>query len=739
MTATAGEAAPSPCLDLSFAITYFDGAAASHKREEQISLATLAGRIRNRSARQKDDLPWLKLARFGEVRTDHNCLRHDLNVLAISGVELDYDLGEMPFERAADVLLKGGVLSLLYTSPSHADAKPRWRVLCPTSCEMHPDRRTHLLGRLNGLLGGVASGESWTLSQSYFYGRVGDNPAHRVELIEGEPIDQLDELDEIWRGKPNTGPTVTAAGQPRSGPIDEPALLTEISEGRNYHVASMRLLGRWARDGVPLMAARQKLVDAMERVPRAIRDTRWHSRFGDIDRCIDHVYIRQAGTRDAIATSGGRSAAQGVGRVGAVLSHVPTHTLGALLDDNSPMPDDLIGPRLLTPGGLLVLGGAPKVGKSDFLINLLVHAAAGVPFLRFVPSRPLRIFYLQAEIQYHYLRERLQQLRSNPDALMLARDNLVVTPKLRMLLNEQGLALTAAAVRRHFPHEPPDIMCVDPIRNLFDGGPDGKGESDNTAMLFFLQERLEVLREDVAPNAGLIACHHTRKLAKKQLLEDPFMALSGASALRSFYSTGMILFRPDETRSERHLEIELRNGPALQRMIIDKRGGRWVERDVGEQRLVREAIGAQLDAERVRRRDVILDCIAEQALAGNLYTTQSFSEAFENHAGLGGADTIRRRITALATQGHLRYLRDGTAYGLAATSSKFGYLVVEDMTIPGRDGCVDPETGEISGGSVRVLPSHYRCPHTGALLPLENPEIWVPHDGGELNGAETAI
>ena len=28
-----------------------------------------------------------------------------------------------------------------------------------------------------------------------------------------------------------------------------------------------------------------------------------------------------------------------------------------------------------------------------------------MPFLGFTPARPLRIFYLQAEIQYHYLRE----------------------------------------------------------------------------------------------------------------------------------------------------------------------------------------------------------------------------------------------------------------------------------------------------------------------------------------------
>ena len=66
-----------------------------------------------------------------------------------------------------------------------------------------------------------------------------------------------------------------------------------------------------------------------------------------------------------------------------------------LLDDTSPMPDDIIAPRVLTPGGLLVLGGAPKVGKTDFSIALLVHMAAGVPFLCFTPPRPLRIFYFQ--------------------------------------------------------------------------------------------------------------------------------------------------------------------------------------------------------------------------------------------------------------------------------------------------------------------------------------------------------
>ncbi len=411
-----------------------------------------------------------------------------------------------------------------------------------------------------------------------------------------------------------------------------------------------------------------------------------------------------------------------------VMTSLPAHTLGALLDDDSPMPDDIIAPRVLTPGGMLVLGGAPKVGKSDFLINLLVHAAAGVPFLRFAPPRPLRVFYLQAEIQYHYLRERLKNLRIDPAVLVHARDNLVATPKLRMLLDQNGLALSIAAIAEHFPTEPPDIICIDPLRNLFDGGPEGDGENDNTAMLFFLQQRVEALRDAVAPDAGLIICHHTKKLQKRQLLEDPFMALSGASALRSFYTSGMIMFRPDEEQPERRLEIELRNGPALEAMLIDKRGGVWVELDPSGERLVRKDAGAKLDAERTRKGDVILQLLNDEAVAGKLYTGLQFGEAFENKAGLGSRHTIRERISVLSTKGFVKFVRDGAPFGYGSARSRFGYLCTEGMQFGAPEETIDLDTGEITVTVRPVLPSHYKCPHTGACLPVENPSVWVKVD-----------
>jgi hypothetical protein len=415
-------------------------------------------------------------------------------------------------------------------------------------------------------------------------------------------------------------------------------------------------------------------------------------------------------------------------RINAPASPLPTFSLGALLDDRSPMPDDIIAPRVLTPGGLLVLGGAPKVGKSDFLISWLVHMAAGVPFLGFTPPRTLRIFYLQAEIQYHYLRERMQQIGLPQAVIAAARDTFVATPKLKILLNEDGVTRITEAVRVAFPDAPPDILCIDPIRNLFDGGPDGGGENDNTAMMFFLKDRVEVLRDAVNPDAGIILAHHTRKAAKQQVKDDPFLALSGASALRGFYTSGLLMHRPDEDSTVRRLEIELRNGPALVGKFIDKANGAWVELNPMNERLVRKEAGARLDAERLRKADVILNILFEEAAAGRLYTTTQFGEAFENKAGLGSKYTIRDRVGVLTTKGQIKFLRDGRPLGMTVVRSRFGYLVVDGMRL-GTEPDVDAETGEVLGDGRPVLPSHYKCSGTGACLQVENPAIWVYPEG----------
>ena len=402
---------------------------------------------------------------------------------------------------------------------------------------------------------------------------------------------------------------------------------------------------------------------------------------------------------------------------------MPAFTAGELIEDTNPFPEDLIGPRILTPGGLLVFGGAPKVGKTDLMLNWLAHLAAGLPFLGMIPPRPLKIFYLQTEIMYDYLRERLQNLKLDPNALLLVKKNLVLTPQIRMLLNEEGVATVINTITCCFENPAEvDIIAIDPLRNVFDAGPSGS-ENDNTAMLAFLQNRVEKLRSVVNPKAGILLTHHTKKATKTMVEEDPFQAFSGAASLRSFYTTGMLLFRADEKQSVRNLMFELRNGKSIETKLVDKIDGSWQEMALNSERLVCREYGAKLDAERHRRRDTILQLLFDDAVKGLLYTPAQFCEAFEGKAGLGGERTIHRRLSVLATKGYIKFNLEAR---YRVERSKYGVMCVEGMTIPVESQTeIDPETGVVIPLMQPVLPTHFKESQTGAILPVENPDVWV--------------
>jgi hypothetical protein len=150
------------------------GYAAATKHEEALHLPDLADRIATTTAASKTTLPWLKLARFGDHRTDANSLRHNANVLTITGIEADYDGERVPFDDGRAILRKAGVAAIVYTSPSHTEDAPRWRVLLSAECPAA--RRDAFMARLNGLFSGIFSNESWTLSQSYYYSSVNRSP-----------------------------------------------------------------------------------------------------------------------------------------------------------------------------------------------------------------------------------------------------------------------------------------------------------------------------------------------------------------------------------------------------------------------------------------------------------------------------------------------------------------------------------------------------------------------------------
>jgi predicted P-loop ATPase len=194
--------------DHKIGITFFQNEFASSMTVKEITLAELGDLILVTKGKTKSDLPWLKGARFGGKRTDKASLRSDENVLGFDLIELDYDKEVMSFDEAITVIKAMEVRALIYTTPSHTNAAPRWRLLLPVSRgDLPVETRAKLCARVNGRFSGIFANESFTLSQSYYFGLALDNPEpdHRCEVIDGRLIDLCDDL---YKFQANGGPVL---------------------------------------------------------------------------------------------------------------------------------------------------------------------------------------------------------------------------------------------------------------------------------------------------------------------------------------------------------------------------------------------------------------------------------------------------------------------------------------------------------------------------------------------------
>jgi hypothetical protein len=269
-------------LDRLIALTLFRSQRADQKEEIITTLRDFGPVILRVTKPSKGALPWLKLATFGDARTEKNSFRHDANVLAITGIEADYDHEVMHPNEAAAVLRGANLAAMIYGSPRHSEDAPRWRVLCPVSETLPPASRRHLVERLNGLFHGALSRESFTLSQSYYYGSVKNNPSHFVDYIEGDYIDLRADLDADAMGPPQTEYKANPAPPPRRTRNPSAFVETVIRnaigkvsaapDGQKHHTlrAQARLLGGYMHVGgygVGEMA--QQLVAAL---PASVRD-----------------------------------------------------------------------------------------------------------------------------------------------------------------------------------------------------------------------------------------------------------------------------------------------------------------------------------------------------------------------------------------------------------------------------------------------------------------------------------
>jgi hypothetical protein len=215
---------------------------------------------------------------------------------------------------------------------------------------------------------------------------------------------------------------------------------------------------------------------------------------------------------------------------------VSTATLGGLqvlsvgeLQDTPPAEPETFWRRgVLFRGARFLIAGAPKAGKSQFMLALGVAAAHGGMFLGHAIEKPLRVMWVQAEIHIAFVHERIARLTNHlqGEARELVRKNLLVTGRVDLdLTNDNDFALIAQAVE----DKRPDIVIFDPVINF-----SSADENDNGQVRTLLR-RIDALGEKFGCAMALV--HHTRK----NVAAGDFEGVRGASAFRGWFDTGVML------------------------------------------------------------------------------------------------------------------------------------------------------------------------------------------------------
>lgn len=189
--------------------------------------------------------------------------------------------------------------------------------------------------------------------------------------------------------------------------------------------------------------------------------------------------------------------------------------------------------------GLYILAGAPKVGKSFFVMQLARHVAEGIPlFGRNVKKGA--VLYLALEDTYSRLQERSFRMFSGE-----------VSEKLYFMTEAKGVYDGLFNQLSGFAYENPDarLVIIDTLQKVRDNAGEQLSYSNDYEVMSQLKAFADIYQ------LCILVVHHTRK----QGSDDSFAMISGTNGLMGASDGALVLRKETRTAETAVLEVSGRD------------------------------------------------------------------------------------------------------------------------------------------------------------------------------------
>lgn len=274
-------------------------------------------------------------------------------------------------------------------------------------------------------------------------------------------------------------------------------------------------------------------------------------------------------------------------------------TVNELLLDSTTPPVSIVE-RILIAGTLLLIAGAPKVGKTWLALLLALCIVTGKPFLGFAVPERKKVLYLGGEGSDPTLKKRFQTaLAFFPGIEEADLDNLSILSTLGRVKYDTPVAKDAITGWA----EPADVVIFDPAFRF-----QSKGDENSHADARVVQDFIDGLK---AAGKTVVVVHHTRKAGP---VDGGIAEIRGAG-WGEFADSALVLNRKKVELLNRFiLHFDLRHDEPVDDMELSKEGPLFIVADVGKRIVTSDDVVAVLvDARgKVEGRTAMVEALARR-------------------------------------------------------------------------------------------------------------------------------